>query len=133
MNILNQKGLGVKFVVKCTRKAVFIEGSPEKSSKGHYNLTVSAGAKKFSTTCIGSGELFAKAWAMLAAHFPAAYKKATAISKQQRDENRAKAKTTRKAKKSAASGADVKTLLQALARQGKGKGKGNGKLVALFL
>jgi len=133
MNIFKTKGIGVAFTVKVTRKPKFVEGKPELSQKGIYSLTVKGGTKTYTTTCTGSGELFAKAWALLAAHFPKAYEKATAIAKAQRTENRAKAKAVRKAKKAAAAPSDVKSLLTLLNRQGKGKGKGNGKIVALFL
>jgi hypothetical protein len=130
MNILTQKGLGVTFSVKCTKKAVFVEGHPEKSSKGHYILTAKAGAKSYSTNCIGSRELFSKAWAILHTHFPQAYEKAVAIAKAQKAENRAK---VRKPKRTA-TGIDAEALLNLLSRQGRGKGtKGNGGVTALFL
>jgi hypothetical protein len=128
MNILTQKGLGVVFTVKCTKKAVFVEGHPEKASKGHYILTAKSGSKSYSTNCVGSRELFSRAWAILHTHFPQAYEKAVAIAKAQKEENRAK---TRKPKKAAA-GIDAEALLNLLSRQSRGV-KGNGRVMALFL
>jgi len=128
-NILSMKGLGVKVTVKVIKKHKFVDGSPELSHKGEYTLTLSAGSKSVSTKCVGTGELFAKCYAMMSVHFPKSYAKFQAISKVEKAANKAKAKANHKAKKAAASGVDLKSLAALLNRAK----KGNGKMLALFL
>jgi len=130
MNILNAKGLGFKVTVKTVKKHKFVEGRPEESHKGVYNLTLSGGGKSHEAkNIVGTHDLFAKAYAMAAIYFPKGYAKFQAQAKVERDANKAAAKASRKAKKAAAAPADLKGLLTLLNRQK----KGNGKVLALFL
>ena len=129
MNILTQKGLGVKVSVKTVKKAVFVEGRPERSHKGIYTLTLAGSGKEIvAHNVMGANELYKKAYAMMQAYFPKAYEKFKAIAKAN------KAKANRRVAKKAVVGSDVKALLNLL-RQGKGKAgakRGNGKIIALF-